>query len=160
MLQRIQQSLSRQSKGVALLGVLMREEFSLLQEHKPQDVTRLEFSIQELMGQLVAERKALKAMLHGMRLMDYLEALALADPAQEALRAEIYALLQQVDAREQECAKQAEMNSTLVLGLMDQGHKMLAHLQEQVIPKAQAVYSRHGRYSGERPQAALLEGKL
>ncbi len=162
MLHSIFRNVLRQKKGLDLLLHLMQEEFSLLLGRKPQDITKLEFSIQELLGQLVAERKSLQAMLHGMRLREYLEALPPQEDTQlESLRQAIVQLVGQCDVAEQACAKQAEKNSSLVLALMDQGQKLLQHLHDQLVPKNTNAYSKRGRFSSEsKPRATLISGRL
>ena len=161
MLQNIIENLHRQSKGLALLQQLMQEEFALLMSREPRDVTKIEFSVQELMGQLMAERKGIKAMLHGMRLAEYLEALPNKEHPRNAGRVErIHALLQEIDGIEQACAQQAEKNSKLVLALMDQSEKLLVHLHNELTPKKKNGYSNRGTYSNDRPQATLIRGRL
>lgn len=160
MLETIASNLNRQSKALALLLQLMQEEFSLLTSREPKDVTRVEFSIQELMGQILVERKAVKGMLHNMRLVEFLETAAVKHPANAAKSTTIKALLQEIQELEQECARQAKKNSKLVLALMDQGEKLLHHLHEQIRPNKKDSYSKRGQYSSQRPQASLIRGRL
>ena len=61
MIATIRENLARQEKAMGLLAGLLQEEFSLLREGKPQDVTGLEMSIQELIRQIAEERAQLKA---------------------------------------------------------------------------------------------------
>ncbi len=160
MLQTIIHNLTRQNKGLALLLQLMQEEFSLLKANEPRDVTRVEFSIQELMGQLMAERKQLKGMLYGTRLVQFLDTPSMKHPSNKGLADAIRALMQEIHEHEQLCAKQAEKNSRLVLALMDQGEKLLYHLHDQLRPKTKDSYSKTGAYTSNRPQAALIQGRL
>lgn len=157
----INESLSRQGKALTLLHKLMQEEFSQLMARNPTEVTKTEFSIQELVGQIISERKSLRGMLHGMRLKDYLEALP--QPEEEALRDlpdTIQKSLVSIHKLEQLCARQAEKNTKLVLGLMDQSQGMLEFLHNQLVPQKKESYSAKGTYSNQRPQARILEGKL
>lgn len=160
MLQTIIDNLTRQSKGLALLLQLMQEEFSLLKANEPRDVTRVEFSIQELMGQLMAERKQLKGILYGTRLVQFLDSPSLKHPSNKERADAIRSLMQTIHEHEQQCAKQAEKNSKLVLALMDQGEKLLHHMYDQLRPKKKDSYSNRGTYASNRPQAALIKGRL
>jgi len=160
MLQTIASNLTRQSKALALLLQLMQEEFSLLTGRDPRDVTRIEFSIQELMGQLVAERKAVKGMLGQVRLAQFLESGPAKHPSNREKAEVIRALLEEIHGLEQECARQADKNSKLVLALMDQGEKLLHYLHDQLRPKNQDAYSNRGKYAADRPQATLIRGRL
>ena len=71
-------SLARQARGSELLCTLLREEYSLLREGRPDQVAGLEISTQELIRQLVREREFLIRRL-GMegfsRLAEYLDGL-------------------------------------------------------------------------------------
>lgn len=157
----IHENLIRQSKALSLLHELMQEEFSQLTDRNPSAVTKTEFSIQELTGQIIAERKSIRSMLHGMRLKEYLEALPV--PEDETLRplpAAILETLDEISSHEQRCARQAEKNTRLVLGLMDQSQGLLEYLHDQLVPKKKEGYSARGRYSNERPQARIIEGNL
>lgn len=160
MLQIIFDNLTRQSKGLALLQQLMQEEFSLLKANEPRDITRVEFSIQELMGQLMAERKQLKSMLYGTRLTQFLDTPSMKHPSNRQRADAIRALMQEIHEHEQLCAKQAEKNSKLVLALMDQGEKLLHHLHGQLRPEKKDSYSKRGTYASNRPQASLIQGRL
>lgn len=152
---------TRQSKALALLLQLMQEEFSLLMSRAPRDVTKIEFSIQELMGQLMAERKSVKAALHNMRLREYLEALPNKEhPRNKERIAQLDALIEEIEKLEQECARQAAKNSRLVLALMDQSEKLLSHLHSQIRPHKNESYSKHGTFAKDRPEATLIQGRL
>ncbi len=60
---RILENLTRQHKALHVLKHIQEEEFSYLREFKPQSVGALEFSIQELMRQLMVERKCVRRMI-------------------------------------------------------------------------------------------------
>ena len=71
-------SLVRQARGSELLCTLLREEYSLLREGRPDQVAGLEISTQELIRQLVREREFLIRRLgvEGFfRLAEYLDGL-------------------------------------------------------------------------------------
>lgn len=157
---RIKQNLNRQDKALMLLKVMLDEEFVLLGQREPQGVMRMEFSIHELLRQVADEREDLKALLRGQRLLEYAHSLPPDMDDQEERSRELLELIKSIDGREQECARQAERNSELVLGLMDQGKSLLDFLHEQVAPKTQETYSAKGRFT-QRPQGGnLIRGAL
>ncbi len=170
--------LLRQWKALIVLERLQQEEFSLLSSRKPQAVAGLEFSIHELMRQIVAERQELKTMLNGQRIRAMLDELP---PDLEArilmpdydrikglpefhaditLRALYDKVLQLVDKAEQACAKQAERNSALALGLYDQSQSILEFMHKEIQPKKVDVYGRKGAMQNARGEAALIQGRL
>ncbi len=160
----IRDNLFRQAKGMELLESLLLEEYELLRTLDPQGVTHLEFSIQELMQQLVAERTRLKKMLQGKKLVQYIAFLrqqATAGRPELAGQAdELAALFKRIDTIEQSGARQAEKNTQLVLALMDQNSNLLDFLQKKVTPQQKDAYSAAGKYKNARPEAALIRGRL
>lgn len=159
MIRTMRENLTRQRGALGVLAGLLEEEFSLLREGKPQEVTRLEMAIQELIRQVAAERAALKALVveaHG-------RAIPMTEVAETLGAEEIPAfreLLAGIDALEQECARQAEKNSHLALALYDQSKEMIEFLHEQVKPRRQDVYARNGRFVSGKTQASLMRGSL
>ena len=159
----IKENLSRQSRAVALLVELLREEFSLLLERKPQEVTTVELSLQELMRQIGAERMGLKRLVAdaypgAARVSEILDILP---EGRDDVRAEIEAYLQSMDDAEQAGARQAEKNRQLVLGLFDQSRRALEFMHDQIRPKNENAYSKRGvmaQATNHRP--SLLEGRL
>lgn len=142
---------------MGLLVDLLQEEFSLLREGKPQEVTGLEMSIQELIRQVAEERAGLKGMVLAMlgkvvRLNEMVEGLRPeeAAPLRESLEA--------IDALEQACSRQADKNSRLALALFDQSRSMLEFIHEQVAPKRTEIYARNGKYAGGKAQPTILHG--
>ncbi len=167
MLQRIHDNLFRQHKAMGVLAELLGEEFSLLMNHKPQDVTHLELSIHDLMHQLADERQEVKDMLQGMKLADYLDVVVPGGevPIEDGAgtmdpRDRVRQLLAAIEATEQDCVRQARKNTELVLALMDQGHNMLTWLHDQIVPKKSESYSRRGVFANKRTEAALISGRL
>ncbi len=158
----IKENLSRQTQAVILLHDLLKEEFSLLLDRRPQEVTAVELSLQELMRQIRNERLALKGLVaearpEAERVRDILDIL----PPVEGLREEMEALLQEMDDVEQAGARQAEKNRQLVLGLFDQSRRTLEFMHDQIRPKVENGYSKKGmmaRATNQRP--SLLEGRL
>lgn len=158
MIHRLQENLSRQRRAFALLTELLEEEFSLLLERKPQAVSQLELSIQELMRQLAGERQSLRLAVRGIgpkarRVRDILDLLD-EEPA-EAVRAALVDL----DRAEQACAMQAAKNQYLVMGLYDQSRNLLDFLHEKIQPKV-AAYSSRGRMARPGSRPSLVSGRL
>ncbi len=158
---RIQENLSRQHKGMQLLLTLLEEEFSRLMNRNPRGVTPIELSIQELMRQLAAERRALKGWVKAVdplaeRVRDIVEAMDL------ERRMDVTKLLKQIDDVEQRCGIQANKNQQLVLALYDQSSKLLNYMHRQITPvEDKNGYSAKGRYAkADSSQAALVRGSL
>ena len=149
----IRGNLVRQHKGMELLVELLEEEFSLLREHKTEEVVALEFSIHELLRQLADERGEVKAIMQDTRLTEYADLL---EPEQGE---EIRTLAQSIDKAEQKAARQASHNTRLSLALLDQSQSLLEYLHDQVAPKAEIVYGAKGAYSTHRPGPALFNGR-
>ncbi|MBU1042713.1 MAG: flagellar export chaperone FlgN [Proteobacteria bacterium] len=160
MLQLIQANLSRQIRALELLSSLLEEEFAALMDRRPQDVSVLELSLQDLMRQLVAERYQLRRFISvdypGLeRLRDIMAKL----PVEMA--AKLSADLAEMDKAEQLCAMQADKNRQLALGLFDQSMQLLTHLHSAIQPKRGDAYGKRGRYT-KPPQAnaSFFSGRL
>nr|MCR4667382.1 flagellar protein FlgN [Desulfovibrio sp.] len=82
MYQLIVSSLDRQNKGLSLLQKLLLKEYEIICERKVDLVAHAEFSIQELIRQLVVEKEFVMGLLKGMRAREYAQGLAdeLAEP--------------------------------------------------------------------------------
>ncbi|WP_320169054.1 flagellar export chaperone FlgN [Maridesulfovibrio sp.] len=159
MIRLVKENISRQSKAVMLLSVLLQEEFSLLMNKDPQNVTRIELTIQDLMRQISSERLSLRNFIQKIdssacRLGEILPAIA------DDQRAEIEQLLARMDELEQKCAVQATKNHQLARALLEQSSSMLDFLHREITPKQQNVYSARGRYTNPSPQASLINGRL
>ena len=148
-------SLIRQSKALALLCELMEEEYQTLLGHNTDAVVALEFSIQELIRQLAAEKATVMKALAGVRVKEYAANLPQAEG--EAL----LDLLGAIDKAEQSVSRQATRNSQLSLALLDQSSRTLVALTSQVMPPKAETYGRRGgmRTHGH-PEAALISGRL
>jgi len=160
MLQLIQANLSRQVRALELLSSLLEEEFAALMERRPQDVSVLELSVQNLMRQLVAERLQLRrfigAAYPGLALLR--EVLAKL-PAESAVQ--ISADLADLDKVEQLCAMQADKNRQLALALFDQSMQLLTHLHKAIQPNRTDVYGKRGRFAKPpQGQASFFSGRL
>lgn len=154
--ERITANLHRQNKALALLLSLLEEEFSLLRERRAPEISRIEFSIQELLRQIAAERAGLKALVAAARpgarrLADLLPGL----PENQA--APLRAALAGADRAEQACAVQAEKNTIMAQALAEQSRSLLDYLHREIQPKGAGTYSGLGRYAQRRPEAVILE---
>ncbi|MDR1489483.1 MAG: flagellar protein FlgN [Desulfovibrio sp.] len=149
----IHSNLYRQFKGVELLGSLLEEEFSLLCAHDTDAISALEFSIHELLRQIVAERLELKRRIQGATLAEYAGML----PEEDGR--EINRLHQLVDALEQTCSRRAARNSELSLALLDQSQSLLVFLHKQLTPRQEQCYGAGGKLKEHRPAAALYSGR-
>jgi len=153
----ILENLSRQYKALKVLIYLQEEEFAHLKEFRPQSVGPVEFSIQELMRQLLSERMAVQRMIKA------------ANPSAKRLSdlsemfgpkwAEAKDLLKKIDLLEQECAKQAEKSFTLARALHDQSSGYLDFFRKQLTPTKQS-YGRRGVFATTKPAPAVLRGAL
>ncbi len=151
---RIHANLFRQVKGLELLHSLLEEEFTRLLERNVEEISSLEFSIHELMRQLLVERLEIKEAMNGVKISEYADML----PAEDS--AEIHALVKTLLEREEVCSRQAGLNSTLAFGLLDQGQELLDFLYNAAVPKQTNVYSAKGGMQTNKPQAALISGRL
>jgi len=157
MTQRILENLSRQYQALKVLHYLQGEEFSHLKEFRPQSVGPLEFSIHELMRQIMAERQDVRRMMRelnpgAMRLSDLAELFGEDwDKAQS--------LLDQIDRFEQTCAKQAEKSYSLALALYDQSSGYVDFFREKLTP-VKTSYGRQGVFAKTKPAPSMLRGAL
>ena len=154
MFQLIYESLSRQAKGLDLLGALLAQEYRIICERKMEMVAAAEFSIQELIRQLVAEKEFVMGLLKGRRLREYAAECGEED-AQKLLD-----LAATVEKNEQKASRQAGRNSQLSLGLLDQNEKTLKALFKEAVPEKTMVYGRRGAMRSMSSQGALLSGRF
>lgn len=157
MTQRILENLSRQYQALKVLNHLQEEEFTHLKEFRPQSVGALEFSIHELMRQLMVERQDVRRMMREVnpgaaRLADLSELFG-----EQWGKAQ--ALLDQIDRLEQVCAKQAEKSYTLALALYDQSSGYVDFFKDKLTPVKQS-YGRQGVFAKTKPAPAMLRGAL
>ncbi|EPR41706.1 FlgN family protein [Desulfovibrio sp. X2] len=154
----MRENLDRQHKAMVVLYELLQEEFSLLRAGKPQEVTGLEMSIQELIRQIALERAELKSMVLAREgTVVRLNVLVDSMPPEEG--EPLRKLVNTIDALEQACARQADKNSNLAMALFDQSKSMLEFMQSQIKPKRVDVYARNGRFAQGKSEAALLHGR-
>ena len=151
---KIRANLFRQVKGLELLHSLLEEEFTSLLERNVEEVSSLEFSIHELMRQLLVERMEIKEVMNGVKISEYAGLLPQEDGAN------ITALVDELLKREQVCSRQASLNSTLAFGLLDQGQELLDLLYSAAVPKQADTYGAKGGMQVNKPRAALISGRL
>lgn len=154
---RILENLTRQHKALHVLKHIQEEEFSYLREFKPQSVGALEFSIQELMRQLMVERKSVRRMIGEVvpgatRLTQLAEYFG-------GEWAQVEDLLSKIDALEQICAKQAEKSYALALALFDQSSGYVDFFKQKLTPTKQS-YGPRGVFAKTKPAPAMLRGAL
>lgn len=155
MYQRIEESLNRQDKALALLKDLLEEEYAILLGRDTNAIASLEFSIQELIRQIAVEKSFVIRSLQGKRVMEFAQTL----PEEKSQKLE--ALFQSVDNKEQAVSRQASRNAQLSLALLDQSTQTLHALTSQVVPPLSGVYGRSGDMCHlKHPQAALISGRL
>ncbi len=143
---------------MSLLAELQKEEFTHLKVLDPAQVAGVEFSIHELMRQIARERTGLRRIYATLapkatRLRDVLHLFS----PQERERA--LALVAAIDRLEQACARRADQNYRLALGLYNQSRSSIEFIQNQIVPK-KTVYSAAGRFAKAAMEPAILSGRL
>lgn len=154
MYSKIRENMTRQAKGLELLHSLLEEEFALLLDRNIEEISAIEFSIHELMRQLLVERTEIRSIMNGVKVSEYADML----PQEDGLA--IKGLLAELLSREQVCSRQAGLNSTLAFGLLDQGQELLDFLYAAAVPKQADVYGANGGMQISKPGAALISGRL
>ncbi|MDR2161330.1 MAG: flagellar protein FlgN [Desulfovibrio sp.] len=147
-------NLHRQFKALELLLSLLEEEFGLLRARDTEAVTCLEFSIHELLRQILRERMDLKKILQETTLGEYAGLL----PEEEG--AAVNRLYARIDDLEQQTSRLASRNAELSLALLDQSQSLLSFLHSQIAPRRRNTYNAKGRFCEDRPAAALISGRL
>lgn len=160
MIRSIKENLTRQTRALELLSSLLEEEFADLCDRKPQEVSALEISIQELMRHIALERRSLRSIISAehpgkVRVHELLDTLS--GEAAQALSEQLAGL----DRAEQICAIQADKNRQLAMGLYDQSLKLLKNLHQAIEPGKSDLYSRRGRFAKSlQPQSNVFRGRL
>ncbi len=154
MYHRIYEALQRQKQAMRLLVELLEEEYALLRKHDTPAVVSLEMSIHELIRQLAVEKMGVQQMLDGGKLKVYVTLLP------EDQGENLMALFKDMDAHEQKAARMASRNAQLSLALLDQSQRVMQRLHSQLTPKHTMTYGRRGYMGKQRPQAALISGRL
>ena len=159
MQKQIMGSLTRQSKALELLESLLGQELRLLKKDAPRAVAGLEFSIQDLLRQIAVERTWVKRCVQTLspgasRLGDALHLFT--DDEQKR----IPVLIAAMDRMQQQCARQAAVNSEIAKALKEQSASLLAFFRKQVMPKVRHTYSNHGTWTSQHPSATLISGRM
>ncbi|WP_028575778.1 flagellar export chaperone FlgN [Desulfonatronovibrio hydrogenovorans] len=154
----IESGLTRQKQGMAVLFSLLEEEFSALMANTPGEVASLEFSIQELVRQLMDEKEEIRSELDRnafSKLADYIEGLK----DDDALK--INEILKGIRALEDKCAVQAMKNNEIARALAEQSAGMVNFFYDQLAPRDENVYSSKGRWNDSGAKSTgLLRGRL
>ncbi|NDV17837.1 flagellar protein FlgN [Pseudodesulfovibrio sp. JC047] len=155
----VEENLVRQNKATMLLLLLLEEEFSRLGQLKPQSVSQIELSIQELMRQIVVERYSLRGLV-GDSAPSAQKVADLYPLMDESMAENCRGLVKRLDETEQKCAKQAAKNNEMALALFDQSKGLLDFMHDQIKPKNTTAYSRFGRFAQAPSDARLLSGRM
>lgn len=159
MLRLIEENMVRQNKALMLMFILLEEEFTRLTNLKPQSVSQIELSIQELMRQIAAERMSLRNLVQrvepsAQRVHELYPSM---DPEKVATFKELLSLM---DDTEQKCAVQASKNGEMAHALFEQSKGLLDFMHNQIKPKNTSAYARSGRFAQAPSNARLLTGRL
>lgn len=147
--------LKRQRSALNLLNDLLLEEFGLLLARNTDDIVHLEFSIHDLLRQIMTEKTQMIALLDGLKAREH------AGHRPEAECALLLEILDAIDDLEQLCARQASRNTELSLSLLDQSRRLLHTVHERLSPRTGDTYGRRGAMRVvRRPAAALLAGRM
>ncbi len=159
MVRLIEENLVRQNKAMMLLFFLLEEEFTRLMDSKPQRVSQIELSIQELMRQIAVERASLRRMVG--QVLDGAQRVREIFPVvDEAVRSNFVSMLDMLDKTEQKCGEQASKNNEMAMALFDQSKSLLDFMHNQIKPKNTDVYAASGRYAQAGNNARILTGRL
>lgn len=158
MFRRLKDNLHRQGQALRVLRDLLEEEFSYLLAGEPEKVSAVEFSIQELVRQLVDERASLRRLIRRIkpaaRLSDILPELS-ADQAEP-----LAALLKLIDDGEQACAMKAAQNHMLANALHEQSRRLIDFMRSELTPRRHDAYGASGRFVGSRNESTLFRGRF
>ena len=159
MFRRLTENLHRQGQGLRVLRELLEEEFSYLLAGEPQKVSAVEFSIQELVRQLVDERGSLRRLIR--RVKPAARRLADILPELPADRAEpLAALLKVIDDGEQACAMKAAQNHMLANALHEQSRRLIDFMRSELTPRRHDAYGASGRFVGCRNESMIFRGRF
>lgn len=155
---KIEAELLRQNQALMVLFTLLEEEFSALAGNAASDVASLEFSIQELIRQLMDEKDAVKAILDQnsfSSLEQYIDSL---DKGEAGIIREI---LKDLEALEEQCSIQAMKNNAMASALAEQTAGLVKFMYDQVTPREENVYGAGGRWHDNGSKSTgLLRGTL
>lgn len=148
-------SLNRQDKALGVLSDLLEEEYELLMKRDTDAIAANEFSIQELIKQLLHEKNVVIGTLGGIRASQYAETLP------EEQGRPLLELLASIDKAEQNTSRNASRNAQLCLALLDQNTRNLNKFTEHAVPKTSFVYGRRGAMrTVAHPEASFVTGRM
>ncbi|MFP4455354.1 MAG: flagellar export chaperone FlgN [Desulfonatronovibrio sp.] len=155
---KIEDGLMRQKQAMGLLISLLEEEYSALANNYSREVSSLEFSIQELIRQLMDEKEAIRLILEKNSfagLEDYIESL---DQGEVLIIQEI---LEDLKSLEEVCSVQAAKNNVIASALAEQSAGLVKFLYDQITPREENVYSARGRWHDHGSKSTgLVRGML
>ena len=154
---RIKEILTRQKMGLFMLETLLQEEFAALRSRDTSKVSSLEFSIQELMRQLLNEKRSLRKILNEGGYASLKEFVLQTEGEEQQ---ELIGLVRAIREYEQNCAVKAEQNAELAEALADQAGKLVRFLHEKLVPNTRQTYSAKGRWRQVSTRASLVRGCL
>lgn len=153
------ENLHRQKQALVVLEQLQDEESEHLSKRDPQSVAQVEFSIQELLRQLAAERQELKRHIQALdpAMPNMNDVTRLVDEPDQPM---LETLLREIGRQEQICARKATQNTEIAMGLMEQNRALLEFLSAEIKPRDGHTYSRRGAWRHSDGAGALLQGRL
>ncbi|WP_052507414.1 flagellar export chaperone FlgN [Desulfonatronovibrio magnus] len=155
---KIEAGLIRQKQALGLLYSLLEEEFSALLENSPQQVSSIEFSIQELIRQLMDEKEAIKKILTENSFADLNEYKNSLEQGENRIISEE---IEDIKVLEEQCSHQAMKNNRIASALAEQSAGMLSFFYDSVTPRQQNVYSAQGRWNDKPSKhTGLLKGRM
>ena len=148
-------SLNRQDRALGVLFDLLEDEYELLMKRDTDAIAANEFSIQELIKQLLHEKNVVIRALGGIRASQYAETLP------EEQGRPLLDLLASIDKGEQNTSRNASRNAQLCLALLDQNTRNLNKFTEHAVPKTAFVYGRRGAMrTVAHTEASFVTGRM
>jgi hypothetical protein len=151
----LQSVLFRLKKGFGLLGELMQEEFAALKEHDPKKIAAVEFSVHDLLQQLMREKQILSKKIREAGYSS-LNAWLEKNPGREKIKK----LWAEAREKEQASATQASKNNALANALAEQSNALLGFFYDQISVEREDVYSCRARFNQRRRDVGLVRGRL
>ncbi|WP_291321902.1 flagellar export chaperone FlgN [Desulfonatronospira sp.] len=154
----IMAALKRQKLALKLLLLLLQEEYSALMNNRPEKVSSLEFSLQELVRQMIREKEDLINTVQGAGfdgLGDYISGM------DEVVRQQYLQMLQELEQEEKNMALQAVKNASIAQALSHQSAMLAREFIEQATPRQPSNYSADGRrYNDFSREAGFFRGRM
>ncbi|MFN2268230.1 MAG: flagellar export chaperone FlgN [Desulfonatronovibrio sp.] len=155
---KIEAGLIRQKQALGVLFSLLEEEFSALLGNSPKEVSSLEFSVQELIRQLMDEKDEIRNILEKNNVSSLTQYLEDLESGESSVIREI---LEDLRLLEEKCSHQAMKNNEIAKALAEQSAGLLSIFYDQVTPRQETVYSASGRwYDNGSKSTGLLRGRM